>query len=207
MPPIPPCSFPSACDIPLGAWAIGQAVSLAALYYGVTVHILTFDRSPCLSRLNFRPFHPQPPHYHFVMIDFARYFIVMTCRVYPSGRPRGSRDLPVARSRVRHLLAGSPTGLAESGSLALRTGHSPQIAPHLSSRKRNYHCWIQAGNVSLDGTYTHLIKRLHRRTRHAAPRDDNPRLPRFRSRSVSPPQLNSAASADTQAPWFPRPEP
>jgi hypothetical protein len=37
------------------------------------------DRSPCLSRLNFRPFHPQPPHNHFATIDFARYIIVVTC--------------------------------------------------------------------------------------------------------------------------------
>jgi hypothetical protein len=64
------------------------------------------------------------------------------------------------------MLASSPTGLAESGSLSLRTGHSPQVAPHPFSRKRNYHCWIQAGNGDLEGTYTLLFKRLHRRTSH-----------------------------------------
>ena len=74
--------------------------------------------------------------------------------------------IAVARSRVRALLGASPTGLAESSSLALRTGRSPQVAPHLPSRERSYHCWIQAGNVSLRGTSTLLIKRLHRRTSH-----------------------------------------
>ena len=64
------------------------------------------------------------------------------------------------------MLASSPTGLAESGSLSLRTGHSPQVAPHPFSRKRNYHCWIQAGNGDLEGTSTLLFKRLHRRTSH-----------------------------------------
>jgi hypothetical protein len=83
------------------------------------------DRSPCLSRLTFQPFHPQPPHNHFATVDFARYVTAVACRVYPPGRPRGSRDLPVARSRVRHLQGGSPTGSAESGSLSLRTGCSP----------------------------------------------------------------------------------
>ena len=75
----------------------------------------------------------------------------------------------VARSRVRTLLAGSPTGLAESSSLSLRTGHSPQVALHPPSQERSYHCRIQAGNVSLAGTSTLLIKRLHRRTRSGTP--------------------------------------
>ena len=98
------------------------------------------------------------------MIGFTRYFTVVACCVYPPGRPDRSRDLPVAQSRVRPLPGGSPTGLAESSSLTLRTGHSPQVAPHPSSRKRNYHFWIQAGNDILMGTCTPLFKRLHRRT-------------------------------------------
>jgi hypothetical protein len=77
----------------------------------------------------------------------------------------------VARSRVRTSPGASPTGLAESSSLTLRTGLSPQVALHLPSRERSYHCRIQAGNVSLRGTCTLLIKRLHRRTSHLAPRD------------------------------------
>ena len=81
------------------------------------------------------------------------------------GLTRGSREFAVARSRVRSFLGVSPTGLAESSSLALRTGHSPQVALHPPSRKRSYHCRLQAGNVSLTGTYTLLFKRLHRRTR------------------------------------------
>ena len=69
------------------------------------------------------------------------------------------------RSGVRELLGRSPTGLAESSSLALRTGHSSQVALHLASRQRSYHFRLQAGNDSLDGTFTRQFKRLHRRTR------------------------------------------
>jgi hypothetical protein len=61
------------------------------------------------------------------------------------GRPRlspgeihGIGGSPVAWSRVHPLREGSPTGLAESSSLALRTGRSSQVALHLSSRKRSY---------------------------------------------------------------------
>jgi len=81
------------------------------------------------------------------------------------GQTFRSDGIAVARSRVRTLLGGSPTGLAESSSLALRTGHSPQVALHPPSRERSYHFRIQAGNVSLVGTFTLLFKRLHRRTR------------------------------------------
>ncbi len=38
--------------------------------------------------------------------------------------------MAVARSRVRHFPVVSPTGLAESSSLLLRTGYSPQVALH-----------------------------------------------------------------------------
>ena len=76
----------------------------------------------------------------------------------------------VARSRVRTSPGASPTGLAESSSHTLRTGRSSQVALHLSSRKRSYHFRLQAGNVSLRGTSTLQIKRLHRRTSRHAPR-------------------------------------
>ena len=75
--------------------------------------------------------------------------------------------IAVARSRVRTLLGASPTGLAESSSQMLRTGRSSQVALHPSSRKRSYHYRLQAGNVSLRGTSTPQIRRLHRRTSHA----------------------------------------
>ncbi len=38
--------------------------------------------------------------------------------------------MAVARSRVRHFPVVSPTGLAESSSLLLRTGYSLQVALH-----------------------------------------------------------------------------
>ena len=81
--------------------------------------------SPCLKRLNFQPFRLQPPHCHFSTIDLSRYIIVM--------------DPTNSRFRVRHLLAGSPTGLAETSSLSLRTGLSSQVALHLALRQRSYH--------------------------------------------------------------------
>ena len=51
------------------------------------------------------------------------------------GLTRWSREFAVARSGVRSFLGVSPTGLAESSSQMLRTGHSPQVALHLPSRK------------------------------------------------------------------------
>jgi hypothetical protein len=122
--------------------------------------------SPCLSRLTFRPFRLQPPPCHFATVALARYFTAVACRVYPPGRPYRSQGSAVARSRVRALRAASPTGLAESSSLALRTGRSSQVALHLSSWKRSYLFRLQAGNVRLEGTSTLLVKRLHRRTSH-----------------------------------------
>ena len=50
------------------------------------------DRSPCLSRLTFRPFHLQPPSRHFVTVAFIRYITAVTCRVYPPGRLKGRWD-------------------------------------------------------------------------------------------------------------------
>lgn len=71
------------------------------------------------------------------MIDFARYIIFMTCPCLSPGRLKVVGDI-FAQTRVRRMPASSPTGLAESGSLSLRTGRSPHVAPHLFSRKRNY---------------------------------------------------------------------
>jgi hypothetical protein len=82
----------------------------------------------------------------------------------PRGDPVGQGICPSRESRVRLLPGSSPTGLAVSGSLVLRTGRSSQVALHLSSWKRSYHCRLQAGNVSLGRTSTFLFKRLHRRT-------------------------------------------
>ena len=157
------CSFPPTGDTPPAGLGHCQAASLTAMLTVRRPRPVP-DRSPCLSRLTFRPFRLQPPPCHFVTVAFARYFTAVTCRVYPPGRLSQVGGIAVARSRVRTLLGASPTGLAESSSLALRTGRSPQVALHLSSRKRSYHCRIQAGNVSLRGTSTLQIKRLHRRT-------------------------------------------
>ena len=91
----------------------------------------------------------------------------------PHRPPRDARQSGIAlrradcvRSKVRVIHGHSPTGLAESSSLTLRTALSPQVAPHLSSRKRSYRYRLQGGNDTLDGTFTHQFNRLHRRTCH-----------------------------------------
>ena len=155
------------------------------------------DRSPGLSRLTFQPLHLQPPHCHFVTVALARYFSAVTCRVYPPGQPIQVEGMAVARSRVRSSPGASPTGLAESSSLALRMGRSSQVALHLSSRKRSYHCRLQAGNVSLEGTCTFLIKRLHRRTGTGIPaRDGRSVEPRARQSRPGRPYHNAGC------PWW-----
>ena len=127
--------------------------------------------SPLLSRLTFTPFRLQPPHRHFPTPASARYY---TQGGLSLSSPRADlftdHGLAVPQTRVRYLLESSPTGLAESSSLSLRTGASPQVALHLFSRIRSYHCRIQGGNVALERTSTSLIKRLPRRTSFVSPR-------------------------------------
>ncbi len=80
--------------------------------------VLLPSRSLSLRRLTFRPFRPQPPCCHLPITAFARYLSRMGRRVYPPGRSGRIGGNAVTRSEVRHWLAGSPTGLAESGSLS-----------------------------------------------------------------------------------------
>ena len=75
------------------------------------------DRSLCLSRLTFQPFHPQPPHLTISpRSSLARYVIVVTCRVYPRGDPEGQGICPSRSQGFAIYQEGSPTGSAESGS-------------------------------------------------------------------------------------------
>ncbi len=92
--PESPCSFPSN-----GRYAVGgpgPLVKQCPSLLKVTVRRPrpVTDRSPCLSRLTFRPFRLQPPTCHFVTVAFARYFTAVTCRVYPPGRRKGRWDSP-----------------------------------------------------------------------------------------------------------------
>jgi hypothetical protein len=102
-------------DAPMDALTPGRRlfVSLSG-----TLNSVPFPpRSPFLTCSTFQPFRPQPPCCHFPFAAFARYLSRKGRRVYPPGRPYFSRrDFAVARSEVRPRLAGSPTGLAESGS-------------------------------------------------------------------------------------------
>ena len=94
--------------------------------------------------------------------------------------------MAVARSRVRQFPAVSPTGLAESSSLSLRTGYSPQDCSPPFLTETQLPLWIQGDNVTLEGTCTLLFKRLRRRTRAIV-------LNRFTASSIAS-QLSSIAS-------------
>ncbi len=147
-----------------GAWAIDHAASPTA--NGHDTSSTSFTRQISLLSSFDLPTIPSPTttlpfrHGRFPTLRHRRDLP----RLSP-GQTLRSKGSAVARSRVRTSLGASPTGLAESSSRSLRTGRSSQIALHPSSRKRSYHCRLQAGNVRLRGTCTLLIKRLHRRTR------------------------------------------
>jgi hypothetical protein len=148
-----------------GAWAIGRAVSLAAGGNGSSSASCTRQISLLISF----DLPTIPPPTTTLPFRHGRFDTLLHRRDLPRLSPRQTTwagGIAVARSRVRALLGASPTGLAESSSHTLRTGSSSQVALHPSSRKRSYHCRLQAGNVSLRGTSTLLIKRLHRRTSH-----------------------------------------
>jgi len=97
--------------------------------------VCTLLRSPCLSRLNFRTFRLQQHYCHFARLSLTRYLVRLPCE--PHHRPPawkladlGSSSGRCVMSGVRELLGRSPTGLAESSSLSLRTVHSPLVALH-----------------------------------------------------------------------------
>ena len=86
-------------------------------------------RLTCLLHLIFVPFRLQSPPCHFPIVALIRYFTAIGCRVDPPGRLFGRREIAVTRSRVRHWLAGSPTGLAESSSLSYGLVFHLQLLP------------------------------------------------------------------------------
>lgn len=92
--PIPPCSLPDGVRY-LAAWP-GPLVRQCPPLPQLTVRRPrpVPDRSPCLSRLIFRPFRLQPPRCHFVTVAFTCYFTAVTCRAYPPGRPLRSVGSP-----------------------------------------------------------------------------------------------------------------
>ena len=97
--------------------------------------VCTLLRSPCLSRLNFRTFRLQAPYCHFATLGFPRYgfFHRRRRRTTPAvltATRSWAASWVIVRSEVRELLARSPTGLAESSSLSLRTARSIPDALH-----------------------------------------------------------------------------
>jgi len=153
-----------------GAGNSGKAAFLAAVLT-ILVHDLNPTGLPAYRALTFRPFRHQPPSCHFTMLGFARYSFHYRHRCRTALRSHSATRSWASSGtsctvKGSPSLGSSPTGLAESSSLALRTGRSPQVALHPSSRKRSYHFRLQGSNDTLIGTFTRLINRLHRRTSH-----------------------------------------
>ena len=88
----------------------------------------------------------------------------------PDGPPRLSPGQTwTGRRECRHAVGGSPLAsrlpdrLGRIRFVILRTGHSPPVASHPSSRRRSYFR-LQVRNANLVGTRTPPIKRFQRRT-------------------------------------------
>ena len=88
----------------------------------------------------------------------------------PDRLPRRSPgQTSMGRWDCRHAVRGSPWAcklpdrLGRIRFVILRTGHSPPVASHPSSRRRSYFR-LQVRNVNLMGTFTPPINRLQRRT-------------------------------------------
>ncbi len=138
-------------------------------------------RSPCLSRLNFRTFRLQPPYCHFATLGLSRFHFIYRrgCRTAPRIAPHPGVEAHLGLHAVKGSRSAStlPDRLGRiEFTIRLRTAHSPQVALHISSRKRSYHCRLQGGNDTLDGTCTRLFNRLHRRTSHGRESVDRRRL-------------------------------
>lgn len=119
-----------------GLVPVGHHYYEGSVPYACASWVCTPRRAPCLSRLNFRTFRLQPPYCHFACLGLARYRYSPCKPPSPTASEYASRPCESSmgrfmRSEVRVLLARSPTGLAESSSLSLRTAHSPLVAPHL----------------------------------------------------------------------------
>ncbi|QDS88943.1 hypothetical protein EC9_31390 [Rosistilla ulvae] len=132
---------------------------------------------PCLSRLNFRAFHLQPPYCHFACLGLSRYRFVhrasrLTDRRLENRLTSWSSSGRCVRSEVRELLGRSPTGLAETSSfcygllilLRLLSTFSVENAVTFG---------YGAVTTSPIGTFTRQFNRLRRRTSSGRkPRDE-----------------------------------
>jgi len=105
------------------------------------VRLSSPHRSPCFTCTAFltipSPTTPCAPAAAFTRYPSAR-------RVSPRPRVR------LARSRLRHSLAGSPDTPGRNGFVILRTGRSPPVASHPASRRRSY-SRLQAGERMPEG--------------------------------------------------------
>lgn len=87
--------------------------------------------------------------------------------IAPARYPSASTASSKSRSGLRHKRAGSPDNPAESSSLTLRTGRSPPVASHPSSRRRSYF-QLQDGE-RIPEEDSHLSDQTHSQTHPRVP--------------------------------------
>jgi len=132
------------CSLMLGAGPgslVSQTPSKTGSLPGICV--LATSSSPCLSRLDFGPFHLQPPHSHFATIALARYITVVACRVYPPNRRIGSGEIrrAVKGSNITRSL---PDRLGRIEFACATDWSFPQVALHPSLRKTQLPFWLSS---------------------------------------------------------------
>ena len=161
---MPSSSFPLSHDSCSRAWVYHLGATRTP-HVSDTAHPRLMVRQ--ISLLNSLDLPTIPPPTTASPFRCDRFVTLLHRRSLPRLSPQADR---IGRRECRRAVKGSPIAsrlpdrLGRSEFALLRTGCSFQVAPHPSSRKRSYHCQLQAGNVSLVGTCTLLFKRLHRRT-------------------------------------------
>ncbi len=151
---------------PEGWLFVRESRVMARGHAGVTAHEhhpVPF-RSPCFMDRVFCPFRLQPPY----VVPVRRSGFRTT------GLTAATLLTEVRTDRQRRLL-GFATGKQARHDVwpnrvrCLRTGHSPPVALHLTSRPRSY-IWLPGSDLTWTRTFTSLVRSTHKRTfRRARP--------------------------------------
>ena len=94
-------------------------------------------RSPCFTHATFLTI-PSPTTLCSPVVALTRYVLSLSATDLPRVFQRSSRAYFPHGSRLRHRIAGSPETPGRIGFVILRTGRSPPVALHPSSRRRSY---------------------------------------------------------------------
>jgi hypothetical protein len=147
-----------------GSYGQGFVIQSPQLNRVHSLHVLATNSSPCLSRLTFRPFRLQPPYFHFPHDRFSTLLHRHGLPRLPLMETQGAEEKIRRAVKGSHIASRLPDRLGRSEFTLLRTGRSlPGCSPPPLAGTQ-LHFQFQAGNVRLEGTFTLLIKRLHRRT-------------------------------------------